>query len=100
MARLFMAELLDDPDVRREYEQLGPAYKLAKQMIALRQDSGLSQSEVADLAGVSAKEVDKLENALLDGLSLDAAFRMARVLNGELSVAMAFPIVGGAPTGG
>ncbi len=99
-AEQFVAELLEDPDVRREYEQLGPAYELAEQMIVLRQDSGLSQSEVADLAGVSTKEVDELENALLDDLSLDAAFRMVRVLNGKLSISMAFPIVGNTPTGG
>jgi len=40
------SKLLTDPDVKAEYERLGPIFAVVGEMIEARQEAGLTQAEV------------------------------------------------------
>ncbi len=56
-------KLLSDPEVKAEYERLGPIYAVVGQMIEARQAAGLTQSDIATRMGTSQSVVARLENA-------------------------------------
>jgi ribosome-binding protein aMBF1 (putative translation factor) len=51
-----------DPEFVKEYEALEPEFRLAKQLIGARANSGLSQQEIADKMGTSQSTVARLES--------------------------------------
>ncbi len=55
-------ELLDDPDVRREYDALEPEFQLASSLIQARIGKKMTQAEVAEKAGISQVMVARLES--------------------------------------
>ena len=57
------AKLLTDPDVKIEYDRLGPIYAVIGEMIDARQAEGLTQTDVARRMGTSQSVVARLENA-------------------------------------
>jgi len=44
----FKKKALTDPSIKEEYEALSSAYKLRKKLIALRQQAGLTQEQIAN----------------------------------------------------
>ncbi len=56
-------ELLTDPEVRAEYDRLGPIFTLVGEMVEARQAAGLTQTQVAARMGASQSVVARLENA-------------------------------------
>ena len=56
-------ELLKDPEVRAEYDRLGPIFAVVGEMIEARQEAGLTQAEIAARMGTSQSVVARLENA-------------------------------------
>lgn len=56
-------KLLTDPEVRAEYDRLGPIFAVVGEMIEARREAGLTQAEVADRMGTSQSVVARLENA-------------------------------------
>ncbi|AKJ94805.1 MULTISPECIES: helix-turn-helix domain-containing protein [Thioalkalivibrio] len=55
------AELLEDSEVRREYEQLGPEFEFIEALLDARARAGLSQAEVARRMGTTQSVVARLE---------------------------------------
>ena len=55
--------LLTDPDVKAEYDRLGPIFAVVGEMIEARQAAGLTQTEIATRMGTSQSVVARLENA-------------------------------------
>jgi len=55
-------ELLRDPEVRREYERLGPEFELIRSLVAARARAGLTQAEVAERMGTTQSVVARLES--------------------------------------
>ena len=55
-------ELLTDPEVRAEYERLGPIFAVVGEMIEARHAAGLTQAEVASRMGTMQSVVARLEN--------------------------------------
>jgi len=55
--------LLTDPEVRAEYDRLGPIFAVVGEMIEARQAAGLTQTEIATRMGTSQSVVARLENA-------------------------------------
>ena len=51
------AELLKDPEVRRAYEELEPAYQLTR----LRIEQGLTQAELAEMIGTTQSSIARME---------------------------------------
>jgi ribosome-binding protein aMBF1 (putative translation factor) len=56
-------DLLKDPEVRTEYERLGPIFAVVGEMVEARQAAGLTQAEIAHRMGTSQSVVARLENA-------------------------------------
>ena len=58
----FKKKALADPEVRQEYEQQELSYELRKNLIALRQEAGLTQEEIAELLHTQKSNISRLEN--------------------------------------
>jgi transcriptional regulator with XRE-family HTH domain len=56
-------DLLTDPEVKAEYDRLGPIFAIVGEMIEARQAAGLTQAEIATRMGTSQSVVERLENA-------------------------------------
>ncbi|NNM65475.1 MAG: helix-turn-helix transcriptional regulator [Burkholderiales bacterium] len=54
--------MLAAPEVRAEYDALGPEFDVAREMIAARVRAGLSQAEVAQRMGTTQSVVARLES--------------------------------------
>jgi ribosome-binding protein aMBF1 (putative translation factor) len=51
-----------DPEFRREYEALEPAYQLARALIEARSRAGLTQAQVAERMGTTQSVVSRMES--------------------------------------
>lgn len=56
------AELLADPEVRREYEALAPEFEFSVELLRARLRAGLSQAELAERMGTSQSAIARLES--------------------------------------
>jgi len=54
--------LLANPEVKREYDALGPAFEIAAELIRARIRTGLSQAELAKRMGTSQSAIARLES--------------------------------------
>lgn len=55
--------LLASPEVKAEYDRLGPVYALVGAMVEARHEAGLTQQELAGRMGTTQSVVARLENA-------------------------------------
>lgn len=55
--------LLTNPDVKSEYDRLGPVYALVGAMVEARHEAGLTQEQIAERMGTTQSVVARLENA-------------------------------------
>ncbi len=58
----FKKKALKRPGVSESYEELAPAYKLRKKLIALRQNAGLTQEELAEKLCTNKSNISRLES--------------------------------------
>ena len=77
--------LLDNPDVKSEYDALEPLYEIQKEIIRLRIEKGLSQKELADLLGTKQSAISRLENGSYNPTILFLS-RLAEVLDKKCHV--------------
>jgi ribosome-binding protein aMBF1 (putative translation factor) len=56
-------ELLTDPEVKAEYDRLGPIFAVVGEMVEARQKTGLTQAELARRMGTTQSVIARLENA-------------------------------------
>lgn len=56
-------DLLKDPEVKAEYDRLGPIFAVVGEMIEARRAAGLTQAEIAARMGTTQSVVARLENA-------------------------------------
>jgi ribosome-binding protein aMBF1 (putative translation factor) len=56
-------EALKDPEIRAEYDRLGPVYALVGAMVDARHQAGLTQAEVAARMGTTQSVIARLEAA-------------------------------------
>jgi len=82
-------ELLERPEVQAEYAELGPEFRLLRQMLAARKKAGLTQAEVAERMGTRAPAITRLESSLSSGRhspSLSTLTRYAEAVGCELEI--------------
>ena len=53
---------LKNPEVKKEYDSLGPEYDLIRQLLRMRLESGLTQEEMAELLGTKKPNISRLES--------------------------------------
>lgn len=80
------AELMRNPEFRTTYEELRPAYEMAKTLLRMRTERNLSQRELAKLAGTSQAAIARLESAEYTGASISTLHKIARALDVDLVV--------------
>lgn len=56
-------KLLTDPEVKAEYDRLGPIFAVVGEMIEARRAAGLTQAEIASRMGTTQSVVARLETA-------------------------------------
>lgn len=56
-------QLLQDPEVKAEYDRLGPVYEVVGALIDARHEAGLTQAQLAERMGTKQSVIARLENA-------------------------------------
>ena len=57
----YLAEQLQDPEFRAEWEALQPERAIVQAMIDARQKTGLTQKQLAEKTGISQSDISKFE---------------------------------------
>ena len=78
-------ELMKNPKFKEAYDALEPEYKLANELIRARISKKMTQSEVANKAGVSRIVVARLESGTTNP-TLGTVNRVAGILGKELKL--------------
>lgn len=56
------AELLEDEEVKAEYEALEPEFQVIKAILEARKSQNLTQQDLAEKTGIDRTDISKLEN--------------------------------------
>lgn len=54
---------LQNPEVKKTYDDLGAEFELISSLITMREESGLTQDEVAERMGTKAPNISRLESS-------------------------------------
>lgn len=60
--KTFKQKALKQPGVQESYNELAPAYELRRKLVSLRQNSGLTQEEVAEKLHTNKSNISRLES--------------------------------------
>lgn len=77
---------LRDPAVAARFEEAGEAWDVALQIVAFRQQAGLSQKELAKLLNTSQQQISRLESPGYEGHSLTTLRRVAAALHARVRI--------------
>lgn len=83
----FKQKALQDPDVRKEYENLKPIFEIKKQLIEARLKRGLTQEELAKRLGTKKSNISRIEslnNTVLPNLK--TLIKYSEALNSKLKI--------------
>lgn len=58
----FMNEQLKDPELKAEYDALGPEFTIIQAIINARKSSGMTQKQLSERTGIAQGDISKLEN--------------------------------------
>ena len=58
----FKKEAFKRKGVKEQYDALSPAYEIRKKLIALRQEAGLTQEQVAEILHTKKSNISRLES--------------------------------------
>ncbi len=75
----FEAELLQDLEIRREYDILKPKYDMIQKLIERRNELRLSQLQLASIAGMKQPAIARLESGL-NNVNVSTLFKVANAL--------------------
>jgi len=78
-------ELLQDPEVRKEYERLKPRYMLISQLIGARIKSGLTQEQLAKKVGTKQSAIARAESGSVN-LSIGFLEKLTQALGSKLII--------------
>jgi transcriptional regulator with XRE-family HTH domain len=84
-ARDLIAKLKENPEFAQAYAELEPQYQIAREVIRLRVERGLTQRDLAQRVGTQQANISRLENAV-GTPSVALLLRVARALDARLSV--------------
>jgi len=57
-----LAERMQDPDFRTEYESLEPEFAIVQAIIDARKKSGFTQKQLSERTGIAQGDISKIEN--------------------------------------
>ena len=79
-------QLARDAALRKRVEQQLAELRLEQDLVALREHRGLSQSQLARVAGISQPEVARIESGRFPNMKLATLLRIVTALGGRLHV--------------
>ncbi len=59
---VFFQKMMNNKEVKIEYEKLTPQYNIIKEVISLRREKSLTQEDLAKLTGISKTRIKNIEN--------------------------------------
>ena len=80
-------ELLKNPEIKREYDELKSLYEIKGQLIELRNQLGISQKELAELVGTKQSAISRLESGSYNP-SIEFLGKVAHALGGRLEISI------------
>lgn len=83
--KVLREELLQDPEVRREYERLKPRYELISQLISARARNGLTQTQLAKKVGTKQSAIARAESGSVN-LSIGFLEKLSQALGSKLVI--------------
>jgi len=81
----YVAEKLKDPEFRAEYDALEPEFAIIHAMIDARKNSGFTQKQLSERAGIAQGDISKIENGNANP-SLNTLKRLASAMNMKLKL--------------
>lgn len=75
----------NDPDLKKEYDELAPIYEIQNQIIELRTKNGLSQKELAEIIGTKQSAISRLESGNYNP-SIQLLYKIALAFNKEMHI--------------
>lgn len=57
----FREEMLNDPEIKAEYDALEPEYAIIRAMVDARKSTGLTQKELSERTGIAQSDISKFE---------------------------------------
>ena len=82
----YLEKQLEDPAFAARFKNAGEAWDVALQIVALREQAGLSQKDLAKLLKTSQQQISRLESPGYEGHSLSMLRRVAEVLHARVRV--------------
>jgi predicted transcriptional regulator len=81
----FLAEQLQDDEIRKEYEALEPEFAITQAIIDARTSNGLTQKELSERTGIAQSDISKLENGNANP-SIKTLQRLAEAMGKSLKI--------------
>lgn len=78
-------ESLSDPEFRAAWEETGPEYQVARQLVSLRLKNGLTQKDLARCLGTTQSVIARIERGN-QNLSIRTLTKLARALGADLRI--------------
>ena len=83
--RKFLNKQLEDPDFRKEWDDMEPEYQIMKAMIAARTEAGITQQQLSERTGINQSNLSRIENGN-GNPSVSTLNRIASALGKKLSI--------------
>lgn len=84
----FEDELLQDPEIRKEYEDLKPKYEMIQSLIKRRNQLRMSQSQLARTVGTKQPAISRLERGEFNNVTLSTLIKVAHALDMDLDISL------------
>ena len=81
----YKKQVLNNPEVKKEYEALEPEYDIIQAMINARKDQKLTQKELSARTGITQADISRIEKVTRNP-SLEMLKRLAQGLGMQLKV--------------
>ena len=83
----FEASLLENPEIRKEYEALKPKYEMIQKLIERRNKLNMSQTQLAKIIGTKQPAISRLERGDYN-TTLETLFKVASALDLDLEISL------------
>lgn len=80
----YVAQQMEEPSFRTEYEALEEEFAFIRQLIELRHQKGLTQAELAEQVGTRQPSISRLEHGQLG--SFEFLRRVAEALDAQVEI--------------
>ena len=78
-SKTLLKQQLKNENFRKEYDSLEEEFELAREIIKLRKEAGLTQKQLAEMAGTSQPSIARLESGEYKNLTLSFLRKIGKV---------------------